>query len=235
MKMKVSRRIRSRTLQDLIVMDDAVEDDIAAAQAAVDAALRAVYAGRSPSKKEFRGAFWKGEQLHAYEFHWDTMSGLVRQSWASKRFDKEPQMLKLVWERVNGYGSWNPDDNLAQLTWDATWEEAVGLGQAAVTEALYLAIIRRRDVMERQGVIRQQMREVFKVTNTSPPWDMAARKQTRFQVGETLWTITAAGVLVRGDPDIYKTINPETPLSRDVWGSQSLKERQEIAKRRKGR
>jgi hypothetical protein len=231
--MKVSRRVRSRTLQDLIVLDDAVEVDIAAAQAAVETALRSVYAGRSPSRKEFRGAFWLGDNLQVYEFHWDTIHGLVRQSWASKRFEAGPQMLKQLWERVNGYGSWNPDDNLAQLTWDATWEEAVGLGQAAVTEALHRAIIRRRDVVERRGVIRQQVKAMFKEPKTSPSWDMAARKQTRFQVGETLWTITAAGVLVRGDPDIYMTVSPATPLSRDVWGSQSLKERQQGAQKRR--
>jgi len=232
--MKVSRRIRSRTLQDLIVMDDAVEVDIAAAQTVVDAAVKAVYAGRSPSKTEFRGAFWKGGHLHVYEFSWDSLSGLVRQSWTSKRFEKGPQMLQRLWERLHGYGSWNPNDQLAQLTWDATWEEAVGLERAAVTESLERAMLRRRDVMERQGVIRDQVREMLRATNSAPYWDMTAKRQTRFQVGETLWVITAAGALVRGDPDTYKTVSPETPLSRDIWGSQSLKERQESATKRRG-
>ena len=58
--MKVAIRVRQRTLQDCIVLDDAVAEDLAVANAAVTAAVDIVFAGRKGDRKMFFGSFWAG-------------------------------------------------------------------------------------------------------------------------------------------------------------------------------
>ena len=55
--MKVAIRVRQRTLQDCIVLDDAVAEDLAVANAAVTAAVDIVFAGRKGDRKMFFGSF----------------------------------------------------------------------------------------------------------------------------------------------------------------------------------
>lgn len=229
--MKVAIRVRERTLQDCIVLDDAVAADLAVANAAVTAAVDVVFAGRERDRKMFFGSFWAGPVLWFYEFSWSNeWNGLP--CW-STRWYLEPAANVQIWERINGYGKWNPNDALLILTWEATWEEQAGLNAPGV-EQLHGALARRRSILARQDVIRIEIQRALSEKLTSKGGYRQVTTQTRVMVGDTLFVLGANGDLVRGDPDKYETVDPQTPYSRGIWGSNALKDRQHRALKRQG-
>jgi hypothetical protein len=231
--MKVANRVRERTLQDCIVLDDAVAADLAVANAAVTAAVDIVFAGRKGDRKMFFGSFWAGPVLWFYEFSWSNeWNGLP--CWTSKWYhEAAPSQM---WERINGYGKWNPDDALLVLTWEATWEEQAGLNAPGV-EQLHGALARRRSITSRQDVIRVEIQRALSEKLEAKMGYGGYRQvptQTRVMVGDTLFVLGANGDLVRGDPDKYETVDPQTPYSRGIWGSDTLRNRQYRALKRQG-
>lgn len=232
--MKVATRVRERTLQDCIDLDDAVAADLAVADAAVTAAVDVVFAGRKGDRKMFYGSFWAGPVLWFYEFGWtNEWNGLP--CWSS-RWYVEPAAHVQIWERINGYGKWNPNDALLILTWEATWEEQAGLNAPGV-EQLHRALLRRRSIVARRDVIRIEIqRALSEQLEAKIVYGGYHRvtTQTRVTVGNTLFVLGANGDLVRGDPDKYETVDPQTPYSRGIWGSNALKDRQHKALKRTG-
>ena len=145
----------------------------------------------------------------------------------------EPAANVQIWERINGYGKWNPNDALLILTWEATWEEQAGLNAPGV-EQLHGALARRRSILARQDVIRIEIQRALSEKLTSKGGYRQVTTQTRVMVGDTLFVLGANGDLVRGDPDKYETVDPQTPYSRGIWGSNALKDRQHRALKRQG-